>query len=518
MTFTYRDKDIGKAITIFTCVTLLSLSAAFLATPASAYWIWTPETKKFINPKYAVKDTPKEQFDWAMSFYDSKDYKRAAVEFEKLAKHFEFSEYASRAQFYAGRSYDSMNKYYIAFQAYQKAIDNFPHTDNMDDIIQREFEIAQIYAEKKNPKVLGADIMTSNERAIEIYRKVVENAPFGKLADQAQFRMAEVMKRDGRYEEATLAFQKIIDDYPDSSFADKAQYEVAQCAYKASLQPAYDVGPTDRALKIFEDYASASKDEKLSKEALDTMKRLKDKAAEKSMMTARFYEGQRHPVSAIIYYQDVIDRFPESSSAPEAKAKIEALQAQSVRKSHSGGIFSWFSRPAPPAVEAAPVEAAPRKGWSPFGWFSKPSPAPSGVSAPAMPAPEPAIPKKGWSPFGWFSRPQAASGPATAMAPSAAAQPGVAMAGGVATPGGAMQAAAVSTPMQAVPCAAPIPRPERRGWDFFGLLGPKEEAAKKGPPDLIPDTDIPVPYDEKGVSGPQPTGDDPNVDTYDDRI
>ena len=64
-----------------------------------AYWVWTPGTKKFINPKNAVKDSPKEQFEWAMTFYNAKDYQRATTEFDKLTKQYEYSEYASRAQY-----------------------------------------------------------------------------------------------------------------------------------------------------------------------------------------------------------------------------------------------------------------------------------------------------------------------------------------------------------------------------------------------------------------------------------
>src|SRR3989338_8133061 len=150
---------------------------SLFSTAASAYWVWTPSSKKFINPKYAVKDSPKEQFDWAMSFYNAKDYQRAAAEFEKLTKHYEYSEYASKAQYYVGLSYENMGKYYTAFQNYQKAIDNFPHIENIDEIIEREFNIANLYASKDNPKVLGVDILTSLDKAVEIYKKVVDNAP-----------------------------------------------------------------------------------------------------------------------------------------------------------------------------------------------------------------------------------------------------------------------------------------------------------------------------------------------------
>ncbi len=301
------------------------ISSAIFLNSAHAYWLWTPETKKFINPKYAVKDSPKEQYDWAVDFYNMRDYQRAASEFEKLVKNYEYSEYASEAQYHVGLCYESMGKYYIAFQNYQKAIDNFPHIENIDEIIAREYNIACLYIAKTSPRIMGTDIMTSIDRAIEIYKKVVDNAPYGKLAAEAQFRMGEALKKVERYDEAIETFQKIVDDYADSKFYDKAKYEVAYCAYKASLKPAYDVAPTAKAIKAFEEFAASNKDEELSKEASKTVQRLKDKAAEKSYLTAKFYESQKQYASAIVYYKDIVDRYPESSFVAEANDKKKEL-------------------------------------------------------------------------------------------------------------------------------------------------------------------------------------------------
>ena len=177
-------------------VIIAGVAALFLfSNTALAYWVWTPGTKKFINPKNAVKDSPKEQFEWAMTFYNAKDYQRAATEFDKLTKQYEYSEYASKAQYYVGLCYENMNKFYIAFQNYQKAIDNFPHIENIDEIVAREFNIANMFAVKESPKVLGTDILTSLDRSIEIYKKVVENAPYGRLADEAQYSMGRICRR-----------------------------------------------------------------------------------------------------------------------------------------------------------------------------------------------------------------------------------------------------------------------------------------------------------------------------------
>jgi outer membrane assembly lipoprotein YfiO len=360
-------------------VIIAFVAALFLfSNTAFAYWVWTPGTKKFVNPKNAAKDTPKEQFEWAMNFYNAKDYQKAITEFEKLTKQYEYSEYASRAQYYVGLSYENLNKFYIAFQNYQKAIDNFPHIENMDEIVAREFNIANMFVTKESPKVLGTDIMTSLDRAIEIYKKVVDNAPYGKLADEAQFRMAQAFKKADRYDEAIPAFQKILDDYPASTFVDKAKFEVADCAYKASLKPAYDVEPTTKAIKAFEDFSRENRDRSLTKEADKTIQRLRDRAAEKSLMTAQFYEKIGRYQAAIIYYKDVITTYPDSSFVDLSRSKVEALTTRLQQPNAKAFSFN-FTKPAVKKTEK-PVEAVvseekpKKKAWAPLSFAKQAKP------------------------------------------------------------------------------------------------------------------------------------------------
>ena len=404
---------IKRSIFLIALFSLVGIS--ILSGVANAYWIWTPETKKFTNPKYAVKDSPKEQFDWAMSFYNAKDFQRAATEFEKLAKQYEFSEHASKAQYYVGLCYENMNKYYTAYQNYQKAIDNFPHIANTEEILAREFAIANLYLSKPGPKVLGTDIMAPLDRAVEIFKKIVENAPYGKFAEESQFKLGEALKKSERYEEAVQAFHKIVEDYPKSKLATQAMYEESNCAYKASLKPAYDAAATDNAIKTFEKFVDKNKDANLAKSADTTMKRLKDNVAEKSYKAAQFYESQGKTQAAIIYYQDVIDAYPDSTFVNRSKAKIEALKAKSIKKAAAPVIdlskkkpnrvvkekkpwspLGFMSGKPKEKVETAAPKASPKKSWNPLGFMSS---QPKKKVEPTTPQ----APKKSWNPLGFMS-------------------------------------------------------------------------------------------------------------------
>ncbi len=311
--------------TVISCAALFAASIFFLES-SHCYWVWTPGSKKFVNPKYAVKDSPKEQFDWAMSFYNAKDYKRAAGEFEKLLKHYEFSEEAAEAQYYAGLAYENQAKYYIAFQNYQKIFENYPHSKRLEEVVEREFNIGNVYLTKINSKLLGAELMAPLDRAQEIFKKVVENAPYGPFADKAQFSLGEAYKKAGIFDEAVLAFKKLVEEYPSSQLAASSRYEIASCAYQASLKPAYDVAPAEGAISAFKEFVDTNKDEKLAKEAQATLKALEDNMAEKAFSTAKFYEARKRYESAVVYYREVVEKYPSSAFAKEASDRVGELE------------------------------------------------------------------------------------------------------------------------------------------------------------------------------------------------
>ena len=202
----------------------------FLIFNASAFsfWIWTPKEKGIVNPKHAAKDTPEEQYKWAMKLYEEGDYKQSAEQFLSLTNYFKESDLAPEAQYYAGRSYEAMDKPYPAFEAYQKVVEIYPYTARIDEIIEREYNIGLALYHSHRGKLMGLEIMTDLDRAVEVFQAIRKSIPFGEYAEKAQFMVGESYKKSGQYTEAMKDFQKLIDEYPRSPLVEKAKYEVAQ--------------------------------------------------------------------------------------------------------------------------------------------------------------------------------------------------------------------------------------------------------------------------------------------------
>ena len=83
-------------------VLFLLFASVFVSGVSQAYWVWSPDIGKWINPKNSAKDTPEEQFNWAMQFYGQKNWDRAIEEFEKLPEAFPNSRMAAEGVYYAG--------------------------------------------------------------------------------------------------------------------------------------------------------------------------------------------------------------------------------------------------------------------------------------------------------------------------------------------------------------------------------------------------------------------------------
>lgn len=307
----------GKILLLFTLILfVLSVNASY------AYWIWTPKTKKWINPKTLVKSSPKEQFAFAKTLFDEKKYEEARQEFKKLLRSYPKSFEASESQYYLGLIEEARGNLYEAYQAYQKVIDKYPFSERINEIIEREYKIAEAFMAGEKRKALGLNLPVENP-AIEIFTKVIENSSYGLLAPSAQYKLGLVLKGLLRYYEAEEAFNKVITNYPDSQWVEPAKFQIATCRAGLSRSPDYDQWATKEAKEKFEEFVRAHPDAVLSQEAQKNIAQLKEKEAEANFNIARFYEKQREFESAKIYYSDIVNNCPQSSWAAKS---IERLQ------------------------------------------------------------------------------------------------------------------------------------------------------------------------------------------------
>lgn len=313
-------------------MTLLAavLFLAAVAPPAFAAWVWSPQTG-WIGPGGAVKDSPEEQLAFAVAFFDRKDYDRARREFQKLVKSYKHSREAAEGQYYLGRCYEEDGDYYKAFGEYRKTVQVYPSTKRFDEILEHEYQIGNYFLAGKKRKLFGtAAIIPARDKAIEIFQAIVDDGPFSKQGQLAQYKLGLAHLALGDYEPAVNAFEQLISRYPDSPLVDDARFQIAQASLKGTFKAGYDQTPTDVAIRELETFLREYPESELSREAKTRLEGLKERRAQHEYEVAQFYERRRHPDSALIYYESIVKRFAQTAWGPKAAARIHILQPRAT--------------------------------------------------------------------------------------------------------------------------------------------------------------------------------------------
>jgi outer membrane protein assembly factor BamD len=305
---------------------LLSAILVFLfPSLCPADWVWTPETGKFINPKWEVKPTPEDQLEYAQSFRDQGNCKKAMAEYKKLIKAYPRAKEAPEAEFFTGQCLEDMSKPYEAYQAYQLVIDKYPFSERAAQIVSLEYNIANHLLENKGRSKWAQVVVGSDDRVIEILRTVIKDAPYGKYAAISQYKIGLYMKGKGMYQEARDEFEKTMNDYPNSEWAQASKFQIAMADTSRASDAQHEQKVSSIAIDEFNDFVKTHPDSELTPEAKAQMARLKDKEAENNFVIAKFYEKQKNLKAARIYYKEVADNYADTSWGPKALAHLKII-------------------------------------------------------------------------------------------------------------------------------------------------------------------------------------------------
>jgi len=307
-------------------LTLFVVIAA--APPVFAAWVWSPQTG-WIGPTGAVKDSPEEQLAFATAFFNRQDYKRARMEFRKLLRSYKDSPEAPEAQYYLGRCEEELRDYYNAFLEYRKTVQVYPSTKRLDEILEREYQIGNLFLSGKKRKLFGtAALIPARDKAVEIFQAIADDGPFSEHGQLAQYKLGLAHLALHDYEQAVSAFEQVISRYPESPLVDDARFQITLASLKGTFKPGYDQSPTDHAIRGLQAFLTTYSEGELTDQARKRLTDLEELRAEHEYLIAQFYERRHRPIAARVYYAAIVDQYASSAWAPKAAARLEVLESR----------------------------------------------------------------------------------------------------------------------------------------------------------------------------------------------
>lgn len=154
--------------------------------------------------------------------------------------------------------------------------------------------------------------------AAEIFETVTRVGRGSEYAQEAQYYLAESYFNQERYILAEAEYNRFITFYPRDSKRQEVDYKKALSIYHQSPRYRLDQSATRRAIEEFQLFNSRYPDSRFVTESAGKINELREKLARKYYESAQFYSRTDQYKAATIYYDLVIDRYPESKWAETA--------------------------------------------------------------------------------------------------------------------------------------------------------------------------------------------------------
>ncbi len=212
-----------------------------------------------------------------------------------------------------------------AFDAYQTLLDRYPQSVDYQEVLRKQFRVAERLFDGEKQRLWKIRAFPAVEKAADIFRKIVENGPYSDIAPYAQFGIGATYEKEKEYQLAADAYQKVIDQYADSEVAADARFRLGVCYYKLSSEAGYDQDYSREAVAAFAAYLAHHPDHQYANLARQYTAELWNRQAEGVFRIGRFYDTQKQPEAARIYYERVVEEFPDTEWAAKAEEAVRRL-------------------------------------------------------------------------------------------------------------------------------------------------------------------------------------------------
>ena len=283
-----------------------------------------------------------------------KNFEAAAKEFYTATWRWPDSTMEEDAMFLMAESYFFSDHYGKAQDSYTNLLKQHDNTRYLDTVIARLFAIGTYWEQidlqyhhwplSPNFTDKTQPLFDTIGNALACYSLVWTHDPTGPLADAVLFRVANAHFRRGEWEDAAQHYDMLRRNHPKSKYQKQAHLYELQAKLRIYQGPLYSVMPLKDAKEIAEQTlkqfpGQLGPDEQRVRQALAMMV---EQFAEREWTVGQYYDRHADYRAAREYYQAVLDKYPHSSFAPLAAARMQETKGQPDEPPNH---FKWLTAP-----------------------------------------------------------------------------------------------------------------------------------------------------------------------------
>jgi outer membrane protein assembly factor BamD len=176
-------------------------------------------------------------------------------------------------------------------------------------------------------------------RAEEAFSRFLEQHPQDRRRPEALVSLADAMYGDERYEEAKFQYRRFLELFPAHPEAAKAQFKSAMCSFERMKTIDRDQSTTSEAVQEFQRLIQSYPRSAYVDEAKEKLAASRERLAAYELYVGRFYYGQGAYAAAIGRFEDLLKVYPEVSFADEVFFLLGNAHARNNNPQEATSVF-----------------------------------------------------------------------------------------------------------------------------------------------------------------------------------
>ncbi len=209
-----------------------------------------------------------------------------------------------------------------AVRSYGKFLDEFPGSELYEAALGRQFAIGTAFLAGQKIPVLGVFKMRGYSHGKKIMERISDRAGEVPIGKKAALAIAKSHEKRGKFNEAYHQWSQVSSRWPTGRMGKDALLAMGRCKHAAYKGERYDSSNLISAKSYYEDFKLRYSKDAEKFEIDKRLELINEQIAYKRFSTGEYYQKTGSEQPANLYYQMVVDNWPNSTAAKMARAAI----------------------------------------------------------------------------------------------------------------------------------------------------------------------------------------------------
>ena len=245
----------------------------------------------------------------------------------------------------------AQGKWIKAVRKYDELLDGWPNSWLYESAIERNYSIAIAFLNGQKRRVLKVLKLSAYDESVKMLYQIADRAGDAPIAKRSLLSLAAGQEKMGKYLDAYETWADISARWPTGQIGRDSLLGMGRSLHSAYKGPAYDYTGLKSAHSYYENFKLRYPGQAQEEGIDEKIATIDEQLAYKQYAIGLYYEKSQSQLAAKLYYQTVVDNWPDSSAAQMATAKLQG-QAENDNKKNDlrktlfnaswmTGCFSW---------------------------------------------------------------------------------------------------------------------------------------------------------------------------------